>query len=270
MLLKLSDDLDPAKIVSSGQCFRARYLPDGSFRFITGRHVLYLCPDGPGRFLLSCDEDTFQSVWKPYFDLCRSYADIRRSLRGKNAWVDSAMDYGAGLRLLRQDPWETLVSFIISQRKSIPAIAGAVEKLAARFGEPLTTDREILFAFPTPEALARADEKALSACGLGYRVPYVQDAARKVLDGSLPLDGAAALADEELLNLLKTVYGVGDKVASCVSLFAFSRTACVPVDVWISRALRDHMGGMDAFAVFGAYAGIVQQYVFYYQTHGNR
>jgi N-glycosylase/DNA lyase len=203
----------------------------------------------------------------PYFDLNRSYADVRDRGRGKSGFVDASMDFGQGLRILQQDPWEMLVTFIISQRKSMPAIATSVEALCEKFGEPIALPGgEEAVAFPTAEALVATTDDDLRACSLGYRAPYVADAARRVVDGDLDLDAAAAMGDVELFEYLQTVHGVGKKVANCVCLFGFGRTSLVPVDVWIARAIDERCDGCDPFAQYGADAGIMQQYVFYYMT----
>ena len=173
------------------------------------------------------------------------------------------MEAGAGLRILRQDPWEMLITFILSQRKSIPAITAAVEGLAQRWGTPIRTELETLFAFPDPAQLAEATEAELRACALGYRAPYVLDAVRKVSGGELDLEALGDLEDGELFQQLQTVLGVGKKVAECVCLFGYGRLSRVPVDVWIERAIREKCGGCEPFSRFGDDAGVMQQYVFY-------
>lgn len=259
----ISDDFSMEKIMESGQCFRVRRFPDGVYRFLTGDSAVYLRSLGKGRYEASCTPQEWREVWTPYFDLERDYASLRRSAGGKHPFVDAAMETGAGLRILRQDPWEMLLTFIISQRKNISAIAAAVETLAARWGKPLATERETLFAFPTPEAMAEVTEEELRTCALGYRAPYVLDAVRKVSGGALDLKVLEQLEDEALFRALQSVRGVGKKVAECVCLFGFGRLCRVPVDVWIDRAIREECGGCEPFSLYGDDAGVMQQYVFY-------
>jgi N-glycosylase/DNA lyase len=266
MRIEIHDDFDLQKIASCGQCFRARRGPDGAFRFITGERVLYLRALPDGLYEASCGAEEWQTVWSPYFDLSRDYRALRAQAAGQNAFVQDAMRCGCGLRVLRQDPWEMLVTFIISQRKNIPAISGAVELLSRRFGAPISTPRETVFAFPTPEALCAAGD-ALDACGLGYRAAYVRDAAEKAASGALDLAAAARLSDEALYEALLSVHGVGCKVANCVCLFGYGRTARAPVDIWIARAIDERFGGENPFPAYGDSAGIVQQYIFYYQKN---
>ena len=176
------------------------------------------------------------------------------------------MEYGRGIRVLWQDEWEMLVSFIISQRKSIPAIRRAVELLSERFGERLGSDSEgPVYAFPTAEALCCAGEQALQECGLGYRTRYVLHAAQQAAEGTLDLKKLASLPDEALFARLMELDGVGKKVANCVCLFGYGRVGRVPVDVWIERLIRDEFAGQDPFPQFGPEAGVVQQYLFFYK-----
>ena len=261
----ITDDFDLDKILGSGQCFRPRKQADGWYRFVSGRYLLYLRPQGNGVYAVRCGTGV-EGFWRSYFDLDRSYAALRGKLDGQDDFLQRAMEYGRGIRVLRQDEWEMLVTFIISQRKSIPAIRTAVELLSERFGEPLGTDAEgTVYAFPTPESLCRAGEQALQQCGLGYRTRYVLHAAQQAADGILDMKALEALSDEALFARLMELDGVGKKVANCVCLFGYGRVGRVPVDVWIDRLIREEFGGHDPFPQFGQEAGIVQQYLFFYK-----
>lgn len=274
-VITIEDDFDLSKIAASGQCFRVRQFDDGMYRFITREHVLYIKKvdvdsigkfDRSVRYEVSCSPEEWERIWHPYFDLDRDYAAIRKRSGDKNSFIDSAMDFGRGIRVLNQDPWEMLVTFIISQRKNMPAISKSVNLIAERFGSPVETQFEMIYAFPTPEQLTQASDEDLRACSLGYRAPYVADAARCVLSGELDLNAIASFSDEDLFEELQKVHGVGKKVANCICLFAYGRTSLVPVDVWIARAIEDECAGEDPFDAFGKDAGIIQQYVFYYMT----
>ena len=265
MQIEIPDDIDLEKIAVSGQCFRAKLLDGGYFRFVSGDHVIYMKETGNHQFSVSCTHDEWQEVWTRYFDLDRSYSSIYYEEREKHDFVRKAMDCGRGLRILRQDSWEMLVTFIISQRKSIPAISKSVEALAERYGHLIETDREIIYSFPMPGEMASASIDELQKCGLGYRAPYIYDAIQKVVSGKLDLETIADYNDVELFEALQTVHGVGKKVANCVCLFGYGRMARVPVDVWISRAVDEDCCGEDPFPLFESNAGIIQQYVFYYK-----
>lgn len=264
--VQIRDDFDPDKILESGQCFRPRKQAEGWYRFVSGRQLLYLRPLRSGTYTVRCEPGAWETFWHGYFDLGRSYAALRGKLDSRDDFLQRAMEYGRGIRVLRQDEWEMLVSFIISQRKSIPAIRRAVELLSERFGERLGSDSEgPVYAFPTAEALCCAGEQALQECGLGYRTRYVLHAAQQAAEDTLDLKKLASLPDEALFARLMELDGVGKKVANCVCLFGYGRVGRVPVDVWIERLIRDEFAGQDPFPQFGLEAGIVQQYLFFYK-----
>ena len=194
--VQIRDDFDPDKILESGQCFRPRKQAEGWYRFVSGRQLLYLRPLRSGTYTVRCEPGAWDTFWHGYFDLGRSYAALRGKLDSRDDFLQRAMEYGRGIRVLRQDEWEMLVSFIISQRKSIPAIRRAVELLSERFGERLGSDSEgPVYAFPTAEALCCAGEQALQECGLGYRTRYVLHAAQQAAEGTLDLKKLASLFD---------------------------------------------------------------------------
>lgn len=265
--IEIQDDFDLEKTASCGQCFRAKSLENSLFRFMSGEHVIYIKDMGNHQFSISCTDDEWKEIWTRYFDLDRSYESLYYEERKKHDFVRKAMDCGRGIRILRQDPWEMLVTFIISQRKSIPAISKSVEALAEKYGHPIETDYEILHSFPTPDEMAHASIEELQECGLGYRVPYIYDAIQKVTSGSLDLAAIADFNDADLFQELLTVQGVGKKVANCICLFGYGRIARVPVDVWIARAVDEDCCGEDPFPLFESNAGIIQQYVFYYMKN---
>ena len=265
MQIEIQDDFDLEKIVTCGQCFRAKAIDNSLFRFVSGDHVIYMKETGEHQFDVSCTDAEWKEFWTSYFDLGRSYQNIYNDEHEKHDVVRKAMDCGRGLRILRQDPWEMLITFIISQRKSIPAISKSVEALAEKYGHPIKTDYEVINSFPTPEEMADATIDELQNCSLGYRAPYIYDAIQKVASGSLNLVALTDYNDEELFNALQTVNGVGKKVANCICLFGYGRMARVPVDVWILRAIQEDCHGEDPFILFENNAGIIQQYIFYYK-----
>ena len=265
MTVRIQDDFDLEKIRQSGQCFRIRTFKDGSYRFITGREVLYIRQTDGNLYEVSCCEKDWNTIWKPYFSLNSDYRAIRERSAGKNPFIDRAMEESVGLRVLKQEPWEMLVTFIISQRKSIPAISGSVEMLAGKYGREINTGRESVCAFPTAEELENVSLEDFQNCSLGYRSKYVRDAVRKVNSGELDMDKIESLDDDALCEALQTVFGVGKKVANCVCLFGYGRTGRAPVDVWIQRAIEEGCGGVNPFEQFGEDAGIIQQYMFFYQ-----
>lgn len=146
--ISIQDDFDLEKITSCGQCFRVRKFDDGTYRFITGSHILYIRHIEDSLYLVSCSEKEWQEIWETYFDLTRNYAGLRKIVGGKNGFIQKTMEYGQGLRVLRQEPWEMLVTFIISQRKNIPAISKSVGMLAQKYGTLASTSHETVNPFP--------------------------------------------------------------------------------------------------------------------------
>lgn len=281
MHIAIEDDFDLHKIANCGQCFRAVCIPssgknaeggsDQLYRFITGNHILYIKPTEPAYhaensspvYEVSCTEAEWESVWVPYFDLNRNYAQVRDRIPAEDSYLLAAAEEGRGIRILRQDPWETLVTFIISQRKNIPAIRKAVEQIADLYGPVVHTPYEEIHLFPTTAQIMQQGLDKLAGCSLGYRLPYVIDAIECVADGRLSLDACRGDCDQDLFDKLQMVKGVGCKISNCVCLFAYGRTSLAPVDVWIDRVIREHYQGKNPFPAYGHDAGIMQQYMFY-------
>ncbi len=262
MIVNIEDDFDLEKIAGCGQCFRAKRI-QGGFRFVSQKKVLTIINKDDGIYDIDADEKEWESFWKNYFDLSVNYRNIRESIDQKDKFLFNASKLGKGIRILRQDKFEMLISFIISQRKNIPAISKSVEAICTKFGEKITHNGEVIYSFPSPKALFEASDNDLRKCALGYRVPYVKDAAFRVYSNQLDLDAIGKLDDDSLKEKLKSVKGVGNKVADCICLFAYHRLAASPVDVWIKRAIDEHYGGVNPFDSYGKYAGVMQQYIFY-------
>jgi len=252
------DCFDPFKIADSGQCFRMEANGNIVETIALGRR-LAITDLGNNRFRFDCTAEEFDRIWRPYFALDTDYSALLAAAPEGDAYLARALAHTRGLRVLRQDPWETLCCFILSQRKNLKAIRTCVEKICDTYGEPMEgTARK---SFPSPERLAAGDG-GLCLCGLGYRAPYLLDAARQVADGRIDLSALAALPDAVLAAALQTIHGVGIKVANCVMLFAYGRLSCVPVDVWIQRVINVVYGGRSPFAEYGPYAGVYQQALF--------
>ena len=265
MIVPKNTHLDLAAIADSGQCFRWRQR-EGGYVIPALDRVLRVKEMPDGALELSCTEEEYTLLWRQYFDLNTDYGAMAAVLPAEDDYLRAAADYGQGIRILKQDPWETLVSFLISQRKNIPAIRQAVEKLCQTAGRVIEVDEEgPIYAFPSPAELLRLREDGLRACSLGYRTPYVLRAAEVFSDTDL--NGFRGLEDEALLQALCALYGVGPKIARCVMLFGFHRLNAFPVDVWIQRVEeRRYPGGLrpERFAPF---AGVMQQYMYAYERY---
>ena len=261
-----NSQFDLAKIFDCGQCFRFERTDERegtcSFEGVAYDRYLYGSQTDSTVTVRYSGKRDDAFVFR-YFDLETDYAAIARSFM-TDPVLARASKVARGIRILRQDAWEMLVTFIISQRKNIPAIQACVETLCTRYGAPLLQPGgNVLYAFPTAQALAAAGEQALRDCTLGYRAPYVLAAAQAVAAGTLDLAALETLPDARLLEALMQQHGVGIKVANCVALFAYGRMECAPVDVWIQRVIDQHYAGQNPFPAYGN-AGILQQWMFYF------
>lgn len=264
--------LDMKKIAESGQIFRFNVYDD-EYSLVAGDKLLFIKEDNDG-YILSCSESEFEEFWIDYFDLRLDYSDFEKNIPADDLFLTNAAEYSYGIRILNQDKWEMLISFIISQRKSIPAIKSSIEKLAKTYGKKIEMQvpdfiknidkNSEFFAFPTPKALADASLDDLNACSLGYRSPYIEASAKAVYRGDIDLEDLSKLDDNELLAALMSLKGVGIKVANCVALFGYHRIAAFPIDVWIKRMIDEHYDGEFPLKLYDGYAGVIQQYIFYY------
>lgn len=298
MKVHFQDEIDLQTIVDSGQCFSCGSAgAPGTFWFESGGRLLLARQNGGQDIEVLSGKTSWDAFWRRFFDYDRDYRTVKEQMKEKGGLCALAAEETCGLRVLRQDPWETLIAFIISQRKSIPAIRTCLAKLSA-FGAPVcfegTSFEEITFsgasskgqakvltrvqsegptkpqpedlhALPSPKVLLSLTADQLASCGCGYRASYLHDAAEKVMDGSLDLQALKTADDEALQSALMQVKGVGVKVADCVRLFAYGRTSAVPADVWIKRVQKKEPSVFDGLSD----PGIAQQYLFCYaRRHG--
>ena len=269
MNILINDDFSPDRIADSGQCFRWKRGDDGAYRIIHKEHCLRLQTLGSNTFEFSCTEEEYRNVWQDYFDLGMDYRAVRaRVNREEDPFLARACEYGKGIRILRQDPWETLISFIISQNRNIPAIKRSVELLCEAAGKRRENEEGCFYLFPSPEEILSLSEDALAACRLGYRCRYVKAAAADVAEGRLDINRLRVESGEEAIKALTGVCGVGVKVANCVSLFGLHHIDAFPVDVWVRRILENEYPGGYPKERYSPYNGIYQQYMFYYYREG--
>ena len=261
MITKELINFELKTIADSGQCFRMESEDANTYRIIALNSILRVKDNLDGSFSFYTTEKDFKNIWEDYFDLKTDYSKYIEAIPSSDGFLTEAARYGKGIRILRQEPFETLITFIISQRKNIPAIKKCVEELSRRFGEKIDG---IFHAFPTPEALFNAPTDELASCSLGYRMEYVRRAAEAVYRGEVDLSDLCKLDDEALFDALLSFHGVGKKVANCVMLFAYHRIAAFPVDVWIERVINEKYSGSFPLEKYEGFAGIIQQYLFYY------
>lgn len=271
MEIKIRDDFNLTKIINSGQCFRGVELKKNLYRFIMNEEIIYIEKKDEETYKLSCNEKTWKKTWKHYFDMERNYSKIRNTIPKNDTFLINAAKSGKGIRILKQDAWEMLITFITSQRKSIPAIRTAIEKLCKLSGNKKETKYETIYTFPTIEQLGQLTIQELETCGLGYRAPYIYKTTKTIQNGKIDLKEISTYDDQKLIETLKTLSGVGIKVANCVALFAYNRVSLAPIDVWIDRIIQNEYKGKNPFPAYGKTAGIMQQYMFYHmQVNKNK
>jgi len=257
VLLKIQN-FNLKQILECGQCFR--WVGDGNdYTGIAHGRQLRLQQSGDNLILKDVSPSEFEYIWKDYFDLSRNYSQIRRHYSTDPA-LAKAVDFSPGLRVMRQDTWETLITFILSQNSNIPRITKMVAQLCMHFGKVLPGGG---YAFPTPEALAALAPENLAPVKPGYRAPYIIDAARQVAEDKLNIAALQAKPSDEIQKALIRIHGVGPKVAECVLLYGFGKVERYPVDVWMKRVMASlYPAGFPE--LLAPTAGIAQQYLFHY------
>lgn len=256
--IKNVSNFDLAQTLDCGQAFRWSQNENGVWSGIAFGKYIELSEKDGDIIISGSNQVDFKNIWANYFDLSRDYAQIIEDV-SVNETVRKAAEFSHGIRLLNQEPWEALCSFIISQNNNIPRIKGIVERLCENFGEKTNGG----YTFPSAETVAKVTVEELAVIRSGFRAKYIIDAAQKVTSGEINLETLRTADYDAAREKLMTIKGVGPKVADCVLLYGLSRIEAFPRDVWIKRALEQMFDGqLPDCAV--RYAGIVQQYIFHY------
>lgn len=231
-----------------------------------GRKIT-VCQLAPGVIrIIGSDKKDYDGIWKNYLSLDTDYDEIDRMIISNTPAghdreeMEKAVQCGQGIRILRQDGFECLISFIISQNNNIPRIKKIIASMCDAYG--------VNNAFPTAEALVSAGEEGLFALKTGFRAKYLFDAAQKICSGEISIKEISECDSfDKCSEILCRIKGVGPKVSSCVLLFGFGKTEAFPIDVWIKRSLQIHFPDGFNPQTLGKYAGIAQQYLFYYERY---
>lgn len=297
------DFFETKHIFECGQCFRWNYVPgtENMYLGVAGGRLVAVStentPDGKNIIIANTTKTEFESFWKNYFDLSEDYGSICESLSKKDKYLEKAVEFGGGIRILRQEFFETLISFILSANNNIPRIKGCVEKICKKYGDKIIPSKEftiylseksnnefdiqkenenLFYAFPTANQLKNIKAQDYSdTCKAGYRCAYLESTVNSYLENSIKyLSAAQNLSNLETAEKILQAYnGVGPKVASCILLFSGLRKDVFPIDVWVRRVLEKlyfqrEVGAKEArqFAkdYFGDVAGFAQQYLFYH------
>lgn len=292
-IIKEVKNFDIKQILECGQCFRWEKINDTDYIIIAFERVIEVTQDGNEVTIHNTNEEDFNNIWIKYFDLERNYDEIKSTL-AQDEILKKSVEYGYGIRILNQEKFEILLSFIISARNSIPSIKKTVKKISEKFGEKIVYKGVEYYTFPTPEKIKDATLEEIQETGASFRSKYLIDTIKKVNEAievkrdyeinkqnyderpevlDFDLDYIYSLNDEECHIALQKFMGVGAKVADCVMLFSMEKHSAFPVDVWVKRAMIHFyvapdlsLNKMRVFArdKFGALSGLAQQYLFYY------
>lgn len=248
----LADTLD------CGQCFRWDADENGVYSGITGNYFMRISQSGDTLIFYNTDTETVKNIFVPYFDLDRDYDAIAEELKKVEPKLIPAEEFAPGIRIMAQQPWETLCSFIISQNNNIPRIKGIISRLCENFGEKI----EGGFTFPSADVTAKLDVDALAPLRCGFRAKYIIDAAKKVSGGVVDLESLRTLDIAQARTELMKICGVGPKVAECTLLYGLGRLEAFPVDVWMKRVMAEYFPNGTPL-LESRYAGVAQQYLFH-------
>lgn len=263
-------DFNIKEILECGQCFRFEKLGDMKYKiFALGDEIVVSQADN-NLHIENCTEEDFKKKWYHYFDLERDYGEIKKKISENDPIMERAVEFAGGIRLLNQEPYECLLSFIISQNNNIPRIKKIICAMSDKYGGG---------RFPTLDEMSPATEEELFALRMGFRNKYIYDAVQKLKSGEVSLEGLSEAETQAARAELEKIKGVGPKVADCVMLFSLGHREVFPVDVWVRRVMSElYFGGEEqtiktigAFAAekWGSLAGYAQQYLFYYARSGN-
>ena len=263
------DNFSLREICQSGQCFRMRETAEkNTYELIAGDKYLKASQEG-SIVNFFCSDMEFICYWVPYFDIDVDYGKYIQTVNPRDSYLNAAVQCGSGIRILHQNLWEMIITFLISQQNNISRIRGCIERLCARYGEKMESDGTEQYSFPTPEELSAATEADLRQLGMGYRARYIVETTRSILTGEVSLDRLYQIkyyrtARKELMKLS----GVGEKVADCICLFALHHMDAFPIDTHIRQVLDEHYRRGFPNRRYRGMRGIMQQYIFYYELSG--
>lgn len=259
--VKLNDKFNLKTTLECGQCFRFYEEKDESFTVLSSDKSVKVLQNKDELIFYTSKEEEI-NYWIKFFDLYRNYDNIINDLSLSDTVFSNIISEVSGIRILNQQPWETLCSFIISQNNNIPRIKGIIERLCGNFGNKICDFNEY-YSFPSAETISKLNDNELSILRAGFRTKYIIDAAKKVAEREVDLESLENIDIEEARKELMKIHGVGPKVADCTLLYGIHRFEAFPMDVWMKRAMKKLYPGLDS-SVFGKFAGVAQQYIFHY------
>ncbi|MCQ2471624.1 MAG: DNA-3-methyladenine glycosylase 2 family protein [Clostridia bacterium] len=262
LVLKGVTPLDAGLTLDCGQSFRWSENKNGTWHGVAFGRSVDVFVDGDELIITGDVNENDEQLWRDYFDLNTDYGTICQNLC-EDKWLNKAISAYAGIRILKQEPWEALCSFIISQNNNIPRIKGIIERLCATFGEKLSSGD---YSFPSAQVLSKESVESLAPLRAGFRAKYIIDAAKKVADGTVDLEKINSMPIEDARLELQKISGVGPKVAECTLLYGFGKKEAFPVDVWVRRIMGElYPDGLPQCTK--GVEGIAQQYLFHWRRN---
>lgn len=253
-----------SQICQSGQCFRLSQIGEDRFELIARDQLLKIRTIGQ-ETQLDCPEEEYEAFWKSYFDLDTDYGRYFAMIPPEDAYLSLAANFGRGIRILRQDLWEMIITFILSQQNNIPRIKQLTQTLCQKYGaQKKRPDGAIYYGFPSPQDLAHATEEELRSLKFGYRSKYLQGTVQYVLNENINLNSLYQMDYQTAKKALMALPGIGGKVADCICLFALHQMDAFPIDTHIKKVLEAHYRDGFPFAQYPGCSGLMQQYIFYY------
>ena len=276
VVIKQVKNFNIRQIVECGQCFRWEKVEENDYIGIAYGKVIEVLQDGDSVTMLNTNEEDFKTIWKGYFDLDKDYEKVKQEL-SKDEIISKSVEYGYGIRILNQEPFEILISFIISARNSIPSISKTIKKISEKWGEPIEYKGNTYYTFPSAKKLDGVTVDEIRETGASFRSKYIVDTIEKINQSKenkeFDLEYIKSLNADECHIALQKFKGVGAKVADCIMLFSMNKTSAFPVDVWVKRAMiyfyNAEEGSLNKIRIFardkfGELSGFAQQYLFFY------
>ena len=278
-ILENCNSFEPVHIFECGQCFRWNKEDDESYTGVFKNNVLNVKKENGKIIFKGICDGNIEEICKDYFDLDTNYEEIKSTLSKIDKYLETSIQYGSGIRILNQDLWETIISFIISANNNIPRIKGIIERISKKYGEKIIYNEKEYYTFPNMYKLGEASVEDLRALGLGFRDKRIYETTKMFLNKDITLE---ELEKEQNIDILReklmTLSGVGGKVADCIMLFSLKKFSVFPIDVWVRRVMNElYIKEPDENKVSKALiqnlakekykdlAGLAQQYLFYWK-----
>lgn len=285
VIIKEVKNFELPHIFDCGQCFRWDKTERDTYIGIAFGKIIEVEKKDDNVIIHNSSLDDFNNIWREYFDLDRDYSKIKDEFI-TDPLLKQAVEFGYGIRLLKQEPFEIVISFIISANNRIPMIKRAIKNISKKWGEELNYNGETFYSFPTVEKLKEVTLEEIESCGVGFRAKYIVDTVNRVYDSKMSSEGnldfdlnnIKSKGDDECHKLLQNFMGIGPKVADCIMLFSMEKYSAFPVDVWVKRAMQHFYLAPDVSLKkirdfgrdkFGPLSGFAQQYLFYYARENN-